>query len=378
MKQRCFSLLLVYSFWSCDGTPLNDQIPTLLELSLVDSVEIKESHGFLSRPSNSVLINDSLLGIESFSNKAIWIIDTKTGKEVSSILSGEEKGINFRPTKVIWNDFPIVYLLDGTTQKIHIFNLSKSAVKGDKHIKTISLETPNNLRIKPMLLGLFSKYQDKFYIEHSTNEVPFSSNKFYTLTDKLIGIYDENGKFLENIYDFPYQLKNLQKFIAPGKIFNSGISKAGELLISFSFTKMITKTRLSSSQKIIDSIPLPISKYFLYDIPYLEQEIDNTPGTPKNYPTPNYFGDIFVDSENIIYQTFIKDQTQPEIKKIYSNVMKYDFNKSQWYETNLLYDFIDLGFLAGASADTLYFVEASTIRKDQKHIKRAILINHNR
>lgn len=372
MKQRCF-LYLLLTLWACGEKTDYDQLPQALELVLIDSVEIIQGNGFLSKPSDATLINDTLIGIESFHSRGIWVFDIRNGKEVTSITNGQEKGINLLPTKVHWSEYPTVYVFEGTSKKIHQFNLSKELEVGQKHMNTISLAPPNDIRFKPIMLGLFSKDQDHFFIEHSTNQTAFTSNKFYNLTDKLIGKYDVKGNFIENSISFPHELKEMNKFIAPGKIFTSGFINHHEMVISFPFTESISIFKTDNLTKILENISFPKSRHFIYEIPFLEGEVENIPGTLVFHPEPHYFSDFKVCEDGFILQSFMKDQKNPQATDNMSHIMKYNKIEKAWSETVKSFKFLDFGLVAGIKNDTLYIVDAALISKDNKYIKRAIL-----
>ncbi|MCE7055154.1 hypothetical protein LZF95_10750 [Algoriphagus sp. AGSA1] len=372
MKLLCF-LYLLLTLWSCGEKTDYDQLPQALELVLIDSVEIIQSNGFLTKPSDATLINDTLIGVESFHSRGVWVFDIRSGKEVSSITNGQEKGINLLPTKVHWFEYPMVYVFEGTSKKIHQFNLSKELEVGQKHVNTISLAPPNDIRFKPLMLGLFSKDQDHFFIEHSTNQTTFTSNKFYNLTDKLIGKYDLKGNFIENSISFPHELREMNKFIAPGKIFTSGFTHHQEMMISFPFTESISIFQTDNLTKTLENISFPKSRHFIYDIPFLEFEVENIPGTLVHHPEPHYFSDFKVYEDGFVLQSFMKDQKSPQATNNMSHILKYNNIEKTWSETINSFKFLDFGHIAGIKNDTLYIVDAALVSKDNKYIKRAIL-----
>lgn len=372
MKQLCF-LSLLFNLWACGDKTVPNQFPQALELILIDSVEIIEKNGFFSKPSNASLINDTLIAMESFHSRGIWVFDLKNGEEVISVTSGQEKGINMMPTKVYWSEYPMVYVLDGAAKKVHQFNLTEELKVGQRHVNTVSLSPPNDIRFKPLLLGIFFKHNDHFFIEHSTNQVAFTSNKFYYLTDKLIGIYDLKGNFIESDYPFPQDLKEMNKFMAPGKIFTFGFMNDEEPLMSFPFTRSILHFKIDDLTKTLENITLPKSRHFIYEIPFLEVEVENIPGTLVNNPQAHYFSDFKVYKDGFILQSFMKDQKNRQAADNMSHIMKYNKNEKAWSETIQSFKFLDFGLIAGIKSDTLYIVDAALINKDKKYIKRAVL-----
>lgn len=365
-------IICLVSIWACGGEIENDFYPQAYSIEIVDSIKITEKNGFLSKPSNSTLINDSLIGVESFQSKGVWILNRKTGEEISSVISNQEKGIQFRPTKVFWKDFPLIYVLDGMTKKIHLFNLDSGISEGQKHISSISLLTPDHLAIKPLMANLFYKISNRFYIEQFTNLVSLSSNDFYKLTDKLVGVYESDGGYIESFIDYPIELKNLEKFIAPGVIYSSGIDDNNNIYLTFPFKQKIEVFSEFPNQKKIKTIPLPKSNYFTFQIPFLNQEISNDPNVRRNEPVPHYFGDIIVKKEKVLVQTFMKPHLNPSEFPLTTSILKYNEDKLEWIETTPK-SFSDLGFLAGIVGDSLFFVEAGLLNSEEKYIKHAVL-----
>ena len=362
LKVILFLLLLS----SCGGEKSNFGPPQALDLILIDSLEILEENGFLQRPSSVALINDTLVGIESIPSKGIWVFDRRSGLESYSILSNEEMGISFRPSKVIWTDFPKISILDGVSKRVHQYNFEKS--KGNRHLISTALRTPENVWIKPILLGVFENFGDKFIVENSTNEVAFTSNKYYELTDNFLSFYDREGKHLNDYIPFPDQLRNLNKFIGPGKIVTSGKKDGQKLYISFPFTKSISVFDLKNMKFDENIIEFPNSRFFDFSIPFLDKEVDNSIGAVEYYPVPHYFNDIKFDSKGIFLQSIMKNEISVE-----THLMKYDERMKKWYETSKKFNLVDLGELAGVINDTLVFVDASMVKKEKKYIKRAVL-----
>lgn len=364
---RTIKVIVLFLFLSsCGGEKPNAGPPQALDLILIDSLEILEQNGFFLRPSSVTLINDTLVGVESIQSKGIWVFDKRSGLESFSILSNEELGISFRPTKVIWSEFPKISILDGVSKRVHQFNLEKS--KGIRHINTINLRSPENVWIKPILLGVFENFGDKYFIENSTNEVSFTSNKYYELTDKFLGVYSQDGKHLDDYILYPDQLRNLKKFIGPGKIVTTGKKNKEKLYISFPFTKSISVFDLNNlkfDEKVID---FPDSRFFNYSIPFLDKEVDNSIGAVEYFPVPHYFNDIKFDSKGFFLQSIMKNEINVE-----THLMKFDHKMEKWYETSKKFNLLDLGELAGVANDTLVFVDASMINKEKKYIKRAVL-----
>lgn len=352
--------------WSCGEKPTEGTSPQIFDLVILDSIEVKEIHGFFSRPSSVHLINDTLIGIESFQNKGIWVIDNRTGQEVYSILPEEENGLSFRPTKCYWAEYPEISVFDGATKRIHNFDLNNE--KGKRHINSLILNTPDDLWFKPILMGIFIKKDENYYIEHSTNKVPFTSNKYFELTNHLIGIYSSEGEHLKNYIPFPDELRNLTKFIGPGKLFTSGLSNDGDIYISFPFTKTISIFDSSNLDKPAQLIRYPDSPIFQFDIPFLETEVDNTIGALKYYSEAHYFNDFKFDQDGFVLQSIMKGE-----ENTLTHFLKYDRIDEKWSESSSTFNLLNLGELAGIKNDTLIFVDASMINKDKKFIKRAVL-----
>jgi hypothetical protein len=72
-------------------------------------------------------------------------------------------------------------------------------------------------------------------------------------------------------------------------------------------------------------------------------------------------------------QTDMRDNSKLGEYKAFSHLLVYNLNDKQWYETENQYEQVNIGLLAGAVNDTLYFFEGSMKKSEAKHIKRAIL-----
>lgn len=374
MIQRCiFILYVTLQIQAC--RPVDEQpLPPakLSELVVLDSIRIIESYGFLSRSSNSFLINDSLIGIESRYSKGIWIIKTTSGLEENSIIDQAVLGTPIYPTKVYWTQYPTIYILNGITQSIFEVQFSKNKNDPISKLDKTRLELPKDTRIMPDARSFWIKEND-FFVELAPINTFKSSNQFYKNSGKFIGVFDKNGKFKYRFLDYPKSLTNLTGFLEPGPIYSSGIINNSNLAISFPSERTLNIYKESTSYKDQITINFPRSQSFNFNLPILDQEVSNGIGLKENNPAPHYFGEIKSDKDNIYLQSFMKDNENLEKWRLTSNILKYDLTQKEWIESLEPKDFFTVGELAGVQNDTLYFVDVGMINKDEKYIKRAVL-----
>ncbi|PZX46383.1 hypothetical protein [Algoriphagus chordae] len=234
MIRRCiFLLYIILQIIACK--PVDEQPKhtiNLSELVIIDSLKILESNGFLSRPSNSSLINDSLLGVGSRFSKGVWIFNIKSGLEEKSIIDQSVLGIPIYPTKVDWTEYPTIYILNGVTEsilKVH-FNITKN--KANPNLKKIKLDLPKGTRIMPDARSFWSKEND-FFVELGPINVFKSSNQFYKNSGKFIGVFGKDGKYKYRFLEYPNSLTELNGFLEPGPTYSSGIINNSNLAVSF-------------------------------------------------------------------------------------------------------------------------------------------------
>jgi hypothetical protein len=92
-----------------------------------------------------------------------------------------------------------------------------------------------------------------------------------------------------------------------------------------------------------------------------------------NIPSNHYFNSIHETDKSILIQTWMNNQEKHKKSITISHVLVYDKEKETWSETSNPRNILDIGMLAGAVNDTLYFYEGSLMKSDEKYIKRAVL-----
>ncbi|WPR74637.1 hypothetical protein [Algoriphagus sp. NG3] len=342
------------------------------ELVFIDSIKIVESSGFLSRPSNGFLINDSLLGIESRHSKGVWIINTASGLEENSLIDQSILGTPINPTKVDWTAYPTIFMLNGVTDHIYEVQLSKNENDLISKLNKTKLDLPKGTRIMPDARSFWRKDND-FFVELAPINTFKSSNQFYKNSGKFIGVFDKTGKYKYRFLHYPKSLTDLNGFLEPGPTYSSGIINNSNLAISFPTERKLIIYKESTSYEDSITVNFPKSKYFNFNLPILDQEVSNGIGPKENNPAPHYFGEIKSDGNNVYLQSFMKDNENLEKWRLTSNILKYDIAKKEWTESINPIIFFNMGELAGVSNDTLYFVDAGMITKEDKYIKRAVL-----
>lgn len=374
MIQRCISLILiVLLFESCNssGDDQNNEYVQLEELIFIDSVLIEEEKGFLTKPAKSTILNDTLIAIESMYAKGIWIVNTKTGKEETSLLDKSVMGVSFFISNSDWTNYPEVYILDGRSSNVYHLNLEKGKNETEIILDKISIKLPKGFSFR-IFADLFWFRGNEFYIELSPDDTRQTSIDFYKKAGKFIGVFDLNGNFKYRFLDYPPSLTNLKGFIEPTSVYSFGRLNETEFALSFPSEKHLLMINSRDTTEI-KKIAFPKSQYFEYEWPYLEEEVFHDMTAPKSFPAPHRFGELIFDKENLYLQSFMKDNVNFSTFKLMSHILKYNFRTKTWKESRNPKNFLDLGIFSGVLNDTLYFVEASVMNRNEKYIKRAVL-----
>jgi hypothetical protein len=273
---------------------------------------------------------------------------------------------------VDFSQYPLVFILDGITKSVYQFDLSQNANQEDKYVNKVSLEVPEGFRIMPETETFFFNGSE-FIVELASTTFK-SSKDFYKNSDQFLGVFDSEGKFKFRFLPYPESLSKLNGFLEPSKVYNSGFIKAqNQLLISFPSEREILIIDSLGNESESNKIAFPESRYFNFDLPLLPEEVSNNMGAMKNNPAAHYFGDIKTDNKYLYIQSFMKDNKNLERWQLTSHVMKYNFQSETWSESRNPENILNLGILAGVQNDTLYFIEASLMNRNEKYIKRAVL-----
>ncbi|MHA7129684.1 hypothetical protein [Algoriphagus namhaensis] len=374
MKKHFSLLCILLAILSCRRS-YNEPIDGFAqpeELIFIDSILMKESSGLLSRPSKATLINDSLVAVESVYTRGIWVFDIRTGLETNSILNKSVMEISFYTAGSEWKFYPSLYILDGITKTVYHFDLSQNSVSEDKFIGQVSLEVPEGFRIMPETDTFH--FTGKEYIVEMASLTFKSSANFYKNSEEFLGVFDSSGKFLFRFLKYPKSLTDLNGFLEPSSVYNSGyIDTENLLLISFPSEGEILMIDSLGNSADLKKIQLPRSRYFSFELPLLETESGNNMALVQNRPTAHHFKEIEMDQDNLYFQSFMKDNENLDRFLLTSHIMKYNVANEIWSESINPQNFFNSGVFAGVLNDTLYFVEAGMINREEKYIKRAVL-----
>jgi len=373
MILRCISsLCIIIIFNSCQTD--YDQIgnfPEIVNLILLDSLIIEESNGFLARPSSATLINDSLIAIESNYSKGVWVFNRFTGKELNSILNKSVMEKAFFIAGSDWTLYPTVYILDGITKSVYQFDLSQNTNQAEKYVNKITLKVPEGFRIMPETNTFF--YNDGEFIVELASTTFKSSKDFYKNAEEFLGVFDSGGNLKFRFLNYPESLSELNGFLEPSFVYNSGLGNPDRLFLSFPSQKEIWVVDSLGKSSDLKKITFPESRYFDFELPLLEKEAGNNMGSTENKPATHYFGDIKMDEKNLYMQSYMKDNKNLDRFLLTSHIMRYDLETKTWSESQNPQNYINVGEFAGFLNDTLIFVDAGMINKNEKYIKRAIL-----
>ncbi|GMQ30712.1 hypothetical protein [Algoriphagus confluentis] len=343
-------------------------------LTYIDSVEVIEANGFLLRPNETQLINDTLLGVSSIFSKGIWIFNKVNGLEELSFINGTYQDISFYPTKVFWNDYPTLFILDGLSQNILKLELGTLQSEYGLQIQKIILDLPEGTRVLPTSKSFWVDDQ-YFYLELSPENTPKTSKEFYTKSGDFIGVFNNDGSFEKRMISYPQSLTEFEGFLEPSQVYSSGFKNKNTSIFSFPSEKILmTISQLPDSPETF-YVPIPKSKYFDYNLPLLEKEFSINTET-KN-PQLHFFGDIKTDGDNYYLQSYMKDNQNLENWSLKSHIVKYNSKSESWSESIDPKEFIHFGELAGVKNDTLYILDAGMVNKEQKYLKKAVLRKFN-
>lgn len=362
--------IIIFNSCQSDRNQISN-FPEIVNLILLDSLIIEESNGFLARPSSATLINDSLIAIESNYSKGVWVFNRFTGKELNSILNKSVMEKAFFIAGSDWTLYPTVYILDGITKSVYEFDLSQNTNQAEKYVNKITLKVPEGFRIMPDTNTFF--YNDGEFIVELASTTFKSSKDFYKNAEEFLGVFDSGGNLKFRFLNYPESLSELNGFLEPSFVYNSGFGNPDRLFLSFPSQKEIWVVDSLGKSSDLEKITFPESRYFDFELPLLEKEAGNNMGSMDNNPATHYFGDIKMDEKNLYMQSYMKDNKNLDRFLLTSHIMRYDLETKTWSESQNPQNYINVGEFAGFLNDTLIFVDAGMINKNEKYIKRAIL-----
>lgn len=369
MKQYCLIFGAFFIFlWSCKPSEKKDALPSLMELEIVDSSIVSNDPFFMKATDQVTLIGDSLLAISSIRTPAVGVF-RKNGEQIGYIASGDFPIGAFMPAAFDISGYPIIYILDGNSQSILVFN-----VDSQKFIEKLRLKLPEDKIIRT-IGAKFKKIENGFLVELYSQKHDAYLPEHYRDSGNLLYTFDNNGNIINSILEYPEVYKNQQGSISPINYFTMG-DGGNSVLISFPHDKNLY--RYSLNGKRIDQIHLPPSRSFDYQLRAAERIIDFNKimsGEEKNSKTPDnhYFNSIHEGKNNIYIETWMKIGEGGIKTTRFSHLMVYNKKEEKWHETSNPRNILDIGMLAGVVNDTLYFYEGSLMKQDEKHIKRAVL-----
>ncbi|MDO8967388.1 hypothetical protein [Algoriphagus sp.] len=370
MKQRCLILLTFFStLISCKTVVEKDVIPDFWDLSVIDSVLVMEDKFFLNSQTQVKLIGDSLLAVSSYRSPMVAIITTK-GEQVGKIASGDFPIGSFSPSSFDVSEYPIIHILDKKSESVLVFN-----AKRQEFIKKIKLQLPDDKVIR-FMGAKFKKLPDGFLVEMVSSIYDSYHPDFYRASGDQIYFFGNEGQIKNSIVDYPKEYKAVVGSMSPVTYLTMG-DFGNDIALSFPHSKKVNF--YSTNGEMIDSVALPESRFFDYNLHGADQILDfseifaSGEQNKVHVPTNHYFNSIHGNREQVIVETWMNNKKTGEEYATYSHLLIFNKEAKKWSETSNPRNILDIGMLAGVVNDTLYFYEGSLMKSDEKYIKRAVL-----
>lgn len=337
-------------------------------LSFLDSVRVADDNQFFGSTFQARLIGDSLIAVSSFMTPGIWIIETQTGKIVSSISSGEIMNISFFPSNFDVSYYPRISLLDGQLKSVFHFDFAEK-----KFLKRVDLEFPND-RSARLLDSYYKELDEGYLVELYTREISNTDPSYYSQVRGLIGQFDANGELASSFLDFPDLLSKLKSPIMPYQTFGQSYGIGYGLKVAFPASGQTIHLNREEDEgwQLVES-SLPESSHFQSAPPTLERRYNPKFDNFLDFPSSHFYKVIIENGEGLYIQTDMRDNDKLGEYESVSHIVAFDKRGGLWSETNTPIDLNRLGLLAGAVSDTLYFFEGSMKWSEAKYIKRAVL-----
>lgn len=316
------------------------------------------------------LVGDSLIGVSSYKSPSVGFYHI-TGDQRKRIASGDYPIGSFSPSNYDASEYPIVFILDSKSESVLIFDVEKQEL-----IEKIKLKLPEGKTIS-FLGANFKKLKDSFLVQLSSS-INNLDPGYYKESGNLIYFFDEKGNEIKNSFlTYPEVIKNFDVSIGPINYLQATIN--GEsMCFTFPHERIIRRFSLTNSNKLLEEIELPKSRFFDYQINSADQiysfEDFRKSGELSSMKIPNshQFNSIHETPTKIIIQSWLVGDESNGINRT-SHLMVYGKEDEQWYETSNPRNILDIGMLAGVVNDTLFFYEGSLMKQDEKYIKRAVL-----
>ncbi|MDX5477131.1 MAG: hypothetical protein LPJ98_01640 [Cyclobacteriaceae bacterium] len=359
-------------FISCKELNEKNALPSLVELTVVDSVLIKENNFFLNGQFHVHLVGDSLIGVSSYKSPSVGFYHI-SGNQRKRIASGDYPVGSFLPSYFDASEYPIVYVLDKRSESVLIFDVDEQ-----KLIKKIKLELPFGKEIK-IIGSKFKKLPEGFLLELASSEFDNLDSKYFKESGKLIYYFDELGQIRDGSFlEYPIEIKNVNGSLRAIDYLQF-CSFEEEIYFVFPHERKIKYFDAKNFGQLIEEIPLPESRYFNFQLIgaekiYSIEEMDKS-RTPNRMDIPqnHYFNSIFAKKDFLFVQTWMNTKIEKERSQTFSHLLIYDKPNKKWLETANPLNILDIGMLAGVVNDTLYFYEGSLMKHDEKYVKRAVL-----
>ncbi len=365
--QRCVLFTLLVSAFSCkEVNERVEPLPEMAQLHIIDSTEVSEENQFFSIPSEVKLIGDSLIAVSSYLTPGVWFIDTGSGKIKHRIVDEEIMEISIFPAAIDVSKFPIVYILHPKLNKIDKFNVVTGEFLG-----RIELIFPEDKIIRT-IESLFLAGEDQFLIELYPSNPNNSIPEFYKSDSGIIGKFNLNGELVSSFLQYPEELSNLDEPLMAYKSFVIDNTRSEPIIAFPASGEVLTLDEKNTNTSSIYNLPKS-SRYFDFNLQTLPRPIN--PQVDKNliqFPTSHFFESIAKNGSNLYLQSEMRDNSQLETYKASSHLFWINLEIEKVYETTY-FDPSELGILAGASMDTLYFFEGSLKKSEKKYIKRGVL-----
>lgn len=370
MKQRCLILMAFFSaLVACNTQKEESTIPDFWELSIVDSILVKEDHFFLNSQAEVKLIGDSLLAISSYRSPMVAIM-ALDGQQVVKIAPGDFPIGTFSPASFDVSEYPVVYILDKKSESVLVFNVANFELK-----EKIKLQLPEDKTIR-FLGAKFKKLEDGFLVELNSSINDSYHPDFYRASGKQLYFFGNEGELKNSIFEYPDEYKAVSGSLSPVAYLTLGdIGK--DFVLSAPHNRKLnfyTKDGIG-----MESIDLPDSKFFDYGLQGADRIVDfneifASSGSFKvRIPTNHYFNSIKNSEDRILIETWMNNRAEGDKNATYSHLLIYDKTTKKWLETSNPLNILDIGMLGGVVNDTLYFYEGSLMKHDEKYIKRAVL-----
>lgn len=366
---RIILAVSLLSLVSCKRRIDNNDLPTLVDLVIIDSILVEEDNFFMNGQYSVKLVGDSLFAVASYKSPSVGFYHV-SGAQRKRIASGDYPIGSFMPSCFDASEYPIVYILDQKSESVLIFDAEKQ-----EFLKKVKLEMPDGKELKP-LGSNFKRVENGFLVELASSLYDNLHPDYYRKSESLIYIYREDGRVVSSFLEYPDAYKMKEGSIKPSNYLS--MSSFGDQVI-FSFAHSGKIEFFSKKGRPLDSLSLPKSRFFDFSLSSVDRILDFNDlfypqdGQRVRLPSNDYFLSMYSSKENILIETWMNNGAEGMDNGSFCHLLVYDKKKNKWSETSSPRNITDIGMLAGVVNDTLYFYEGSLMKHDEKYIKRAVL-----